>query len=44
MTRKHKKRTEISTKTSKFMTAHNETPALAGNRIFAGTTLNVIQD
>ena len=40
MTRKHKKRAEISIKTSKFMTSHVEPPALAGNRIFSGTVLN----
>ena len=43
MTINHKKRDEISIKTSKFMTLHVEPPVLVGNRIFSGTVLNVIE-
>ena len=43
MTRKHKKRAEMSIKTGKFMISHVEPPALAGNRIFSETILNVIE-
>ena len=42
MTKKHKKCTEISIKTSKFMVSHVELPALTGNRIFSETVVNVI--
>ena len=41
MARKHKKSAVISIKTSKFLTSHVEPLALAGNRIFSGTALNV---
>ena len=43
MTRKHKKRAEISIKTSKFMISHVEPPALAGYHIFSETVLNAIE-
>ena len=43
MTRKHKKHNVISIKTSKFMASHVEPQVLAGNRIFSGTVLNVIE-
>ena len=43
MTTNHKKRAEISIKTSKFMTSHVDPIALAGNCIFSETALNVIE-
>ena len=43
MTTNHKKRTEISIKTIKFMTSHVEPLALAGNPILSETVLNVIE-
>ena len=43
MNTNHKKRAEMSIKTSKFMTLHVEHPVLARNRIISGTFLKDIE-